>query len=309
MSELTTGMNSEETMEDYKEQLERSFRTLTEGDVVTGTIISITEEEIFIDLQYYTQGILPVSEVSEDPTFVIDEHYAIGDEIKATITSMDDGNGNIKLSVKEAAKVLAWDVLREIQEKNEVITVKVTEAVNAGVITYVEGIRAFIPASQLSVDYVEDTSEWVGKTLEVKLITIEEEKQKLILSSKVVMKERQEGERRQKISHLVPGSVLEGTVESIMPYGAFIHLGDGLSGLVHISRICQKRIKNPSEVLKVGEKVKVKLIDCKDDKISLSMKEFEEILEAQVDDMETFDYKETGEATTTLGDLFKNIKF
>ena len=122
MSELTTGMNSEETMEDYKEQLERSFRTLTEGDVVTGTIISITEEEIFIDLQYYTQGILPVSEVTEDPTFVIDEHYAIGDEIKATITSMDDGNGNIKLSVKEAAKVLAWDVLREIQEKNEVIT-------------------------------------------------------------------------------------------------------------------------------------------------------------------------------------------
>ena len=110
------------------------------------------------------------------------KRYAIGDEIKATITSMDDGNGNIKLSVKEAAKVLAWDVLREIQEKNEVITVKVTEAVNAGVITYVEGIRAFIPASQLSVDYVEDTSEWVGKTLEVKLITIEEEKQKLILS-------------------------------------------------------------------------------------------------------------------------------
>lgn len=296
-----------ESMEDYKEELEKSFRKLQVGDIITGTIISISEEEINVDLKYYTQGILAISDISEDPSFVVDEHYKIGDEIKATITDMDDGQGNIKLSVKEANEVLAWDVLREYQEQEKVMHVKIGGAVNAGVIAYVEGIRGFIPASQLDLSYVEEPADWLNKEVDVVIMNLDQDKNKLVLSAKSVLLKKRQEETDEKIRNLVPGSVFEGTVESIMPYGAFINLGNGLTGLVHISRISQKRIKNPSEVLKTGDKVKVKLLDIKDNKLSLSMKEFEDTMEGETDSMERFDYKEEGEATTSLGSLFAKL--
>lgn len=298
-----------ESMEDYQEELEKSFRKLKVGDIISGTILSISEEEMVVDLKYYTQGNIAISEITEDPAFVVDEHYHVGDEIKSTITSMDDGQGNIKLSIKEANEILAWDVLKEYMASEKVLQVKITGVVNGGVIAYLEGIRGFIPASQIALSYVEDLNEWLNKMVEVVVLNLDQEKNKLVLSAKTVLQKSQTAEIHKKITHLVPGSVFEGTVESIMPYGAFVNLGDGLTGLVHISRICQKRIKNPSEVLKVGEKVKVKLIDIKENKLSLSMKEFEDIMEVGTDSMESFDYQENGEATTSLGALFANLKF
>ena len=311
-TEVTEQPEKVETMEDFKDALERSFRKLREGDIIKGTIIDISETVISVDLQYYAPGILPMDEISDDPALVIDEHYAVGDEIQATIIRMDDGKGNILLSLKEATEVLAWDTLKEKKEQETVFSVKIVEAVKAGVIAYADGIRGFIPASQLDLNYVEaeSLSEWINKTVEVVVTTVDEDDHKLILSAKIPLQKKRADEMNNKISHLVPGSVFEGTVETIMPYGAFINLGDGLSGLLHISRICQKRIQNPSEVLKVGQEVRVKLIDVKDNKLSLSMKEFEDIMDAgEVDSTETFDYKEEGNVTTSLGDLFKNLKF
>ena len=131
-----------------------------------------------------------------------------------------------------------------------------------------------------------------------------------MLSHKVIAREKAKEERDHKISMIVPGSVLEGTVESLMPYGAFISLGDGLSGLVHISQISMRRIKKPSEVLNVGDLVKVKVLNTNDNKISLSIKAVAEDNETQeLKDMESYQYKSEGEATTSLGDLFKNLKF
>lgn len=299
---------ADETMEDYKEELEKSFRMLKTGDIIKGTILSISEEAMAVDLKYYTQGIIAKSEISEDPSFVAEDHYKVGDEVQATIINMDDGQGNIKLSVREANEILSWGILKEYQEKEKILTVKVGGIVNAGVIAYVEGIRGFIPASQLSLSYVEHLEEWLNRTLEVVVITVDQEKSKLVLSAKNVLLKKKEQENQQRISGLVPGSVFEGVVESIMPYGAFVNLGDGLSGLVHISRISQKRIKSPSEVLKTGDKVKVKLIDIKDKKLSLSMKEFENNADVDIDTTSSFDYKESGQATTSLGDLFKKLK-
>ena len=234
---------------------------------------------------------------------------AQGDVIEATVVKLDDGNGNIELSKKEANDILAWDKLKEMMDAEQVIKVRIKEAVNAGVVSYVEGIRAFIPASQISTDYVEDTSSWVGKELEVKIITVDKANDKLVLSGKTVAKDKEAEERNHRISMLVPGSVVEGTVESIMQYGAFINLGNGLSGLVHISQICQKRISSPREVLKEGQKVKVKILNTNDNKISLSMKALEEIAVDTTEDAgEIEEYVSNESVGTSLGSIFAGLK-
>lgn len=301
-----------ESMGDYEKELERSFRTIREGDIISGTVISVSEEEITVDLNYYTQGIIKVENFSNDPYFAVMEQVHPGDTIEATVVRMDDGNGSIELSKKEANDVLAWDKLQELFEQGTIVKVRVKETVPKGVVTYLEGIRAFIPASQLSADYVEDTSEWVGKEIDVRVITVDKDKEKLVLSGKVVERERREEERNHRISMLVPGSVVEGTVETIKPYGAFVSLGDGISGLVHISQISQKRLSSPNEVLKEGQKVRAKILNTNDNKVSLSMKALEDIMEkGQADPEAAADldkYASRESIGTGLGDLLSKLK-
>lgn len=298
-----------ETMDDYKDELEASFRTIKEGDIITGTVIGVNEEEVTLDLKYYTQGIIKVEDLSNDPDFNVLEQIHEGDELEATVVRKDDGQGNIQLSCKEANEVLAWEKLQQMLEDETTVTVRIKESVPSGVVTYLEGIRAFIPASQISLEYVEDTDAWIGKEIPVRVITVDEEHQKLVLSGKVVAREAEVEERNHKISMIVPGSVLEGTVESLQPYGAFVNLGNGLSGLVHISQICERRIKKPSEVLKEGQKVKVKVLNTNDNKISLSMKALEEemIDTEPVEEIEAYTFTES--ASTSLGDLLSKFKF
>ena len=193
-----------------------------------------------------------------------------------------------------------------LEEKKD-ISVKVSEVVNAGVVAYVEGIRGFIPASQLDISYVDNLDEYKGKVLAVRVITVNPEKEKLVLSAKEILRERAKEEHDHKVAMIVPGTVLEGTVESLQTYGAFVDLKDGLSGLVHISQISQRRIKKPSEVLKVGDKVKVKVLNTNDGKISLSMKAVEE---QQADELESVDVKQyasSGSMGTSLGELFAKL--
>lgn len=297
----------EETMKDYEKELEASFRKIQEGDVIQGTVIDVNEEEVTLDLKYYTQGIIKAADMSSDPGFSILTDVQAGDVIEATVVKMDDGQGNILLSKKEANEVLAWDVLEGYKEEKKNLSVKVSEVVNAGVVAYLEGIRGFIPASQLDLSYVEDLEAYKGKILTVRVITVDQEKEKLVLSAKEILKEQQKEEHDHKVAMIVPGTILEGTVESLQPYGAFVDLKDGLSGLVHISQICQRRIKKPSEVLKVGDKVKVKVLNTNDGKISLSMKAAEE---QQAEEVESFDTKQfdSGESVgTSLGDLFAKL--
>lgn len=297
-------------MKDYERELEASFRTINEGDVIQGTVIDVNEEEVTLDLKYYTQGIIKAQDMSEDPGFSVLNDVRIGDVIEATVVRMDDGQGNILLSKKEANAVLAWDVLAGYLEEKKNLEVKVSEIVNAGAVAYVEGIRGFIPASQLDITYVEDLEPYKGRKLTVRVITVDREKEKLVLSAKEILKEQAKEEHDHKVAMIVPGTIMEGTVESLQPYGAFVDLKDGLSGLVHISQICQKRIKKPSEVLKVGEKVKVKVLNTNDGKISLSIKAVEENQEA--DEEEAFDEKQFSSEEnvgTSLGDLFKKLGF
>lgn len=298
----------EETMKDYEKELEASFRKINEGDVIQGTVISVNEEEVSLDLKYYTQGIIKAADMSDDPGFSVLNDVKIGDVIEASVVKMDDGQGNILLSRKEANAELAWDVLNKYLEEKTALTVKVNGVVNAGVIAYVEGIRGFIPASHLALSYVEDLNTYQGKELTVRVITVDKEKKKLVLSAKEILREQEKEAHDHKIAMLVPGTVMEGTVESLQPYGAFVDLKDGLSGLVHISQISQKRIKKPSEVLNVGDKVKVKILNTDNGKISLSIKAATE--EKEVEETERIDtskYSSRESFGTSLGDIFAKL--
>lgn len=298
-----------ETMDDFKEELEASFRRINVGDIISGTVIDVNEEEVTLDLKYYAQGIIKVADLSNDPDFAVFEEVHKGDVIEATVVKTDDGAGNILLSKKEANDVLAWEKLQQMLEDETTVTVRIKESVPSGVVAYLEGIRAFIPASQIALDYVEDTEGWIGKEIPIRVITVDAEKEKLVLSGKVVAREAEAEERNHRISMIVPGTVLEGTVETLMPYGAFVSLGNGLSGLVHISQICERRIGKPSEVLKVGQKVKAKVLNTNDNKISLSMKALEEEMvdTENAVDLEAYTSSET--TGTSLGSLLAGLKF
>jgi len=297
-----------ETMKDYEAELEASFKKIEEGDILTGTVISADEKEVILDLKYYAEGIIPAEEYSREPGFCIKDEVHVGDEVSATVIRRDDGHGNILLSRVSAADVLAWDKLQELKESKEILDVVVKGVVNGGVVAYVEGVRGFVPASKLSLQYVEDTNEYLNRPIQVQVFDVDKEEKRLILSAREILREKAEEERKNKVSNLEIGLITEGTVESLQTYGAFVNLGNGLSGLVHISQICEKRIKKPSEVLSVGDKVKVKVTGIKDGKISLSIKEASDMMAKEIEE-EVVELPDSGEeATTSLGSLFANIK-
>ncbi|MCI7323218.1 MAG: S1 RNA-binding domain-containing protein [Lachnospiraceae bacterium] len=299
-----------ESMKDFEKELERSFRTINVGDIISGTVVAVSDDEVTLDLGYFAPGIIKIENLSNDPDYNAKEQLQPGDVIEATVVSTDDGSGNIELSKKEANDVLAWEKLEEMKQQETIVTVRIKESVPAGVIGYLEGIRAFVPASQISADYVEDTSAWIGKDIRVKVITVDPEKEKLVLSGKAVARQEREEEHNHRVAMLVPGSVVEGTVESIMPYGAFVNIGNGISGLVHISQISQKRISSVHEVLKEGQKVKAKILNTNDGKVSLSMKALEDIMEKAEDEeqAEAVEYSSNESAGTSLGDLLSGLK-
>lgn len=306
----TEEIGTTETMEDYSKELEASFRVIKEGDVLSGSVIDVNEEGVTLDLNYYASGVIKAADMSKDPSFSILQDVHVGDVIEAVVVKKDDGAGNIQLSKVEAADVIGWDKVQKYMDDKTVVTVKVSETVNKGVVAFLEGIQGFIPASHLSLSYVEDLSTFVGRELEVHVITVEKGKKKLVLSAKEVLREKEKENLNHRIAMVAPGSVLEGKVESVMPYGAFVDLGEGLSGLVHVSQISQKRIKTPSEVLSVGDTVKVKVLNTNNNKISLSMKAVAESAETEdvVDEKTAAKYSSRESIGTSLGDLLKGIK-
>lgn len=198
-----------------------------------------------------------------------------------------------------------WNVVKSYMEQKTVLPVKVEGIVNGGAIAMVEGLRGFIPASRLSLSYIEDLESYLLKDIEVQVIDVDQAENKLVLSARELLKEKERKEKEAKIASIQVGSVMTGTVDSLQTYGAFVRLNDGLSGLVHISQISQKRIKSPKDVLNVGDEVQVKVIGIKDGKISLSMKALMEVEEEPVEKVEIPKAEEIG---TSLGDLFKNIQ-
>lgn len=198
-----------------------------------------------------------------------------------------------------------WNRVMDYMDKGTVLTVKVEGVVNGGVIAMVEGIRGFIPASRLSLTYIENLEEFLLEEIEVKVIDADQADNRLVLSAREILKAKERKEMEAKISEVNVGGVLKGTVESLQNYGAFVRLENGLSGLVHISQISVNRIKTPGDVLTVGQEVEVKVIGIKEGKISLSMKALQEV---QEEVYEKVDIPKAEEIGTSLGDLFKGIE-
>ena len=199
-----------------------------------------------------------------------------------------------------------WNRVYNYLENKTVLHVKVEGIVNGGVIVMVEGLRGFVPASRLSLSYIEDLETFLLKEIDVQVIDVDQANNRLVLSARELLKAKEKEKREAQLASVQIGSVMKGVVETLQNYGAFVKLENGLSGLVHISQISQKRIKQPSDVLSIGDEIEVKVIGIKDGKISLSKKALEEIEEEEVE--ENVEIPEAEEIGTSLGDLFKNIQ-
>ncbi len=300
----------EETMADFEEQINASFVTFREGDIIQGTVVSVEEEEIMVDLGSFSQGVIPQEEYSDDPDFHAMDEIRTGDELSAVVL-YEDEQGRTVLSLKQARAMGSWEALGRAMEERTVLDVVVKEVVPSGVVAYAKGIRGFIPASHLSLQYVEqeELENYVGKKLSVRVITVDEETDKLVLSAKEVAKEEAAKAHEAKLNALQKGFITEGVITRIEPYGCFVEFGEELTGLVHISQICNKFLKSPKEVVQLGMKVKVKVLEVNEGKIRLSMKEAEDIapeVEAGQEEV-SMEYHDE-EATTSLAGLLKGIR-
>ena len=200
-----------------------------------------------------------------------------------------------------------WQNFAQMMEDKTVFDVKVKEAVKGGLVAFVDDVRAFIPASHISTHYVEKLEDMVGKHLDVMVITADLEKKRLVLSGREVEKARRDEARKQKLAQYHVGDVVTGKVESLQPYGAFVELEDGISGLVHVSQISAESVQHPGDRLKEGQEAKAKVISTENGKIGLSMKALVSE-QTEREEHEVFNYKETGSVSTGLGELLKNIK-
>ena len=245
----------------------------------------------------------PAAEAPAEPQQTMDD---ISDAVDASFSTFKD---------EDAPN---WEKLAEYRKEKTVLTVTVDGVVNKGVVAHLENVRGFIPASHLDLGHVDDLNAFLGKEIQVQVLETDESKNRLLLSRRSILRKAADEEKKARIAAVAVDTVMEGTVDSLQPYGAFIKLDDGLSGLVHISQISRNRIKSPDVVLKVGQKVKVKVIAVKDGKLSLSMKALEpggDRPRGGVDrddreprePREKIDLPTTDALSTSLGDLLKGI--
>lgn len=266
--------NEINSMDEVMGNIETSMKSIKKGEIVKGKVITVTDEEAIVNIGYMSDGVLPKKEISDNieqnPRDVLKEN----DEIYVYILELNDGEGNVVLSKKVADREKAWDELQELFKNNTIFSVVVKEAVKGGVVASIKGIRAFIPASQLSTKFVDNLNEFVGKTLEVKLIELDIDKQRVILSRKEVEKEQLQTKKEELLNSIKPGEKIKGVVSRLTKFGAFVDLG-GLDGLIHISELSWKRVNDPSEVVSVGDAVEVYVlsVDKEKNKVSLALKD------------------------------------
>lgn len=247
-----------------------TFKGLTEGDVVTGKVTKVEDKRALVDVGYKVDGILPISELSSLHVEKVDDILSVDDEVTLKVTKVDDDE--LILSKKELDADQAWDSLVEKFENKETLTVTIADVVKGGLVVDL-GVRGFIPASLVERHFVEDFSGYKGQTLEVKIIELDREKRKVILSHRAVIDAKADEAKHQVLTNLNVGDVVEGTVQRLTNFGAFVDIG-GVDGLVHISQLAHHRVETPSEVVTEGETVKVKVlgVDRDNERISLSIK-------------------------------------
>lgn len=256
-------------------ELEAALRVPKEGEVVTGTVVRVGEDSIMVDVGYKSEGTINLNDLSHRPLpNAAAAGFRVGDPIRVMVTGVDNkGEGGLRLSKRRADEAEAWKKILALHEAGEPVEAQVTEAVKGGLVVDL-GLRAFLPASQVDRGYVNDLSKFVGQTIRVKVMEIDRQKGRVILSRKQVLESERGKSKREFWETVTEDQVREGTVKSLTDFGAFIDLG-GVDGLLHISEMSYGRIKHPSQVLKEGQKVTVKILrlDREKEKVSLGMKQ------------------------------------
>lgn len=263
-------LNKQENELSFKEAFESSMVTLQSGEIVKGRIIGFNNAEIYVDLGYKSDGIINVSEYSDDPDFKPETSLKIGDEIEVYVIRVNDGEGNVMLSKKKVDAMRSYDFIEEAFENKTPVTAKVIEVTNGGLIASANGVRIFIPASQVSDRYVKDLNEYLRQTVTVRIVELNKQKRKIVGSQRVILAEERERTGNEFWASIEIGKKYEGVVKSLMDFGAFVDIG-GVDGLVHVSELSWSKVKHPSEVLKVGDRIEVTVLEFDRDKKRISL--------------------------------------
>ena len=259
--------------EDFPEVLEQTMVNFSNGDIIEGTVVNVTRNEIMVDVGYKSEGIIPSRELSvqkeTDPRAILN----IGDKVQALVMNKEDDDGRLLLSVKRAKYEKAWKEIENLTKEGSSVKGTVVEVVKGGLIVDI-GVRGFLPASLIDVRRIKDLDSFNGKEIEAKIVEFDRQKNNIVLSRKAYMEEELSDERQEFLDDLEVGNIKEGVVSSIVNFGAFVDIG-GMDGLVHVSELSWRHVENPNEVVKVGDKVDVKVLEIDNDKnrISLSIKQ------------------------------------
>ena len=249
------------------EDVEKTLVQLRPGQIVTGTVVQITDDEVCVNVGYKADGLVKKSDLSSTDV-------KVGDEIEVEVVKVNDGEGNVLLSQKNIINRKAWEDIVAKQEAGEFVEGVGKEAVKGGLLADVMGVRTFIPASQLSLRYVEKIDEFVGQPMTLKIIEIDKAKKRIVASRKAVLV-AEEAERKKELwNKLEVGSVVKGVVRRLADFGAFVDIG-GIDGLVHVTDLSWGRVKHPSDVVSVGQEIDVKIlnVDPERERVSLSYKQ------------------------------------
>ena len=264
------------TKEDLIKAVSSTVKNFNEGDLVTGSVVQIGRDEVLLDIGYKTEGVIPAKELSirkdADPEDVV----KLGDEIEALVITKEDKEGRLMLSKKRAQYERAWGEIEKIEEADGVVEGTIIETVKGGLIVDI-GLRGFLPASLVEMRRVRDLAPYIGQTIKAKILELDKNRNNVVLSRRQYLEETQSEVREAFMNQLKKGQICEGTVSSIVQFGAFVDLG-GVDGLIHVSELSWKHIDHPSDVVKVGQKVTVEVldIDVERERISLSLKATQE---------------------------------
>lgn len=267
-----SGLNAEDRNE--KKELEEIYKgslsDLAEDDVIVGKVVRLTDKEAIVDIDFKSEGVISLNEFRYNP------NLKVGDEVEVMVDRREDKTGQLQLSHKKARTLKAWDKVNQYHESGEVVNGFVKSRTKGGMIVDVFGIEAFLPGSQIDVKPIKDYDQYVGKTMEFKVVKINPEFKNVVVSHKALIEADIEDQKKEIIAQLEKGQVLEGTVKNITSYGVFIDLG-GVDGLVHITDLSWSRVNHPTEILEDGQTVKVVILDFDEDKtrIQLGMKQLE----------------------------------
>jgi small subunit ribosomal protein S1 len=263
----------DEIIDDFEKAVEATVLEFKEGDIVEGTIVSVDAEGAMVDIGFKSEGLIPVRELSIRNNIDPDDVVKVGDRVEAVVLDMEDDEGRLVLSKKRAMYERAWGRIQEIADQDGTVEGTVIEVVKGGLIVDI-GLRGFLPASLVDLRRVRDLEPFVGDTITAKVIELDRARNNVVLSRRAHLEEALAEERTEFLDNLEEGEIRDGTVSSVVNFGAFVDLG-GMDGLVHVSELSWQHVNHPGEVVKVGDKVKVKVleVDRERERISLSIRQ------------------------------------